>query len=97
MAEYAKTNGITNLFAEPSIDSMLITQIDLETSVAVVEHGSLWSKIIFNTYEGFCETQNLSFENCGDNNTDKTSKITISLTRETACVLYNALKFSLKL
>ena len=93
MAESAKTSTVTNLFAEPSIEASLLTRISSETNVAVIEHGSLWSKIILNEFEGFCETKNLSFENSGDNTEDA---IMISLPKDCACALYNALKFSLQ-
>jgi len=97
MAEYANAKELTPIFAEPSINSELIAQIDLGSTVAVIEHGVLFSKIVKNSYEGFCETRYLSFENSGDINRDRVSPVMISLPADCACALYNALKFSLKL
>ena len=97
MAQYAKTNAATNIFAEPDVDSRLVAIVDKDSNVAVIEHSSLWSKIVFNSYEGFCETENLILENGGDHHTYKESTIPISLPKDLACALYNALKFSLKL
>ena len=96
MAEQAKTKCVINVYYEPSIDSALVTQINKESNVAVIEHGLLFSRIVFNEYEGFCETRNLTFENGDVNTRHKETKITISIPVECACELYNALKFSLK-
>ena len=94
--QYASTSSTTNIYKEPSIDSDLLGQINAETNVAVVEHGLLFSRIIYNLYEGFCETRNLNFENSGDSDKEKESQVMISVPRECAVALYNSLKFSLK-
>ena len=98
MVEYAITTDITNVFNDPDAKSDLITQINNNSSVAVLEHGCMWSKIIKDAYVGFCKTENLKFENNSDILLqDKESTITISIPRDCACALYNALKFSLKI
>lgn len=98
MVEYASTNCVTNIFDEPNAKSDLITQIDDNSSVAVLEHGCMWSKIIKDAYVGFCKTENLKFENNSEDLLgDKESTIMISIPRDCACALYNALKFSFKI
>lgn len=97
MVQYAKTNRVVNIFDEPDVESDLIAQIDPGTSVAVVEHSCVWSRIIKDSYDGFCKTDNLNFENVSEPASEKESDLFISIPRECACALYNALKFSLKL
>lgn len=97
MVEYVKTSCVTNVFRDLDTNSDLVTQIGPNTSVAVVEHGCMWSKIIKDSYEGFCKTDNLNFENGSEPISDKYSELMISIPRDCACALYNALKFSLKL
>lgn len=96
MTKYAVTNSVTNIFEEEDSDSDLLAQIDPGTSVAVVQHGCVWSKIIKDLYEGYCKTEHLNFENKGEPS-EKESLLMISIPRDCACALYNALKFSLKL
>ena len=96
MAEYAITIGVANLFREPDINSDLVTQLEVNANVAVVEHNCLWSKIVKDSYEGFCKTELLKFEN-NNATTEKQSNIVINIPRDCACALYNALKFSLKI
>lgn len=97
MTEYALTTSTANIFREPDLESDLITQIDANSTVAVVEHGCMWCKIIKDSYEGFCKTENLKFEDSGAEQDTKKSTIMISIPRDCACALYNALKFSLKI
>ena len=97
MVQYAKTNHIVNVFDEPDVESDLIAQINPDTSVAVIEHGCMWSRIIKDSYDGFCKTEYLNFENGSELVSEKESDLLISIPRECACALYNALKFSLKL
>lgn len=97
MTEYATTNGITNVFQEEDNDSDLVVQLDKNATVAVIQHGCFWSKIIKDSYEGFCKTANLIFENGSAKDGSKESTIMISIPRDCACALYNALKFSLKI
>ena len=97
MVEYASTNGITNVFTEPSINADLVTQVSSGNRVAILEHGSLFCKIVINAYEGFCETKLLSFENTNKESQYKEGPIVISLPKDCASALYNALKFSLRI
>ena len=96
MAQYAATSSVTNIYREPNVDSDLLGQINSENNVAGIEHGLLFSRIIYNTYEGFCETRNLNFENGSDLEKERDSQVMISVPRECAVALYNSLKFSLK-
>lgn len=97
MTEYASLITTTNIFREPDAKSDLITQINANSTVAVIEHGCMWCKIIKDSYEGFCKTEHLKFENSDVVQETKESTIMISIPRDCACALYNALKFSLKI
>ena len=94
VVEYATvTGGSLNLRSAKSVTSTKITVIPSGSKVAVTEHSSDWSKIMFNSFTGYVMTKYLKFESDGD----KTDTITISLTRDNAMALYEALKLSLKL
>lgn len=97
MVEYAKTKCVINLFSDSDAKSDLITQINTNMDVAVLEHGCMWCKIIKDSYVGFCKTKHLEFENSSKDFQSKESSITISIPRDCACALCNALKFSLEL
>ena len=62
------------------------------TRIAVTEKGDEWCKAVYNEYTGYVMTKFLSFESTSDD-----SNIMISLSRDTALALYEALKLSLNL
>ena len=91
VVEYAKvTGGSLNMRKEKSINSTKLTTIPNGARVAVTEHKDDWCNVIYNAYTGYVMTKYLSFESDGDDN-----KVTITLTREDATTLYEALKLSL--
>ena len=89
--EYATVvGGSLNLREEQSIKSTRITSIPSGSIVAVIEKGSEWCKVAYNAYTGFVMTKYLNFESDSDDDT-----ITISVSKESAKELYEALKLSL--
>ena len=91
IVEYARVIGGTlNLREDKSTSSARITQIPDGSLVGVTEHGTEWSKVIYNAYTGYAMTKFLNFEDGGDK-----SKISITLTHDCALTLYEALKSSL--
>lgn len=96
MTQYASTLCQTNIHREPDAKSDLIAQIEANSTVAVIEHGCMWCKIVKDCYEGFCKTENLKFENGSTIDDEEEDTITISIPRDCACALYEALKFSLQ-
>ena len=91
MVEYATvTGGSLNLRGEKSINSDKITSMPNGTKVAVVAHEDDWCKVIYNQYTGYAMTKYLKFESDSDD-----SIVTITLSRENALALYEALKLSL--
>ena len=91
VVEYAKVKGGTlNLRSGKGTNYPRVAQIPSGATVAVVEHGDEWSKVTYNNYTGSVMTEFLSFDNDeGD--------ITLTIPRENALALYEALKTSLKL
>ena len=93
MVEYATvTGGSLNLRKEKSTNSDKLTSMPNGKQVAVVEHEDDWCKVIYNQYTGYAMTKYLKFESCSDDST-----ITITLSRDNALALYEALKLSLNL
>ena len=91
MVEYATVvGGALNVRRDKSTSSERITTIPNGSKVAVTEHGSEWCKIVYNSFTGYAMTKFLKFESGGED-----TKVTITLTRETALALYEALKLSL--
>jgi hypothetical protein len=91
VVEYATVvGGSLNLRKEKSTSSAKLASIPSGTRVAVTEHGNEWCKVVYNTYTGYAMTQYLNFESSSD---DK--NITITLSRDNALALYEALKLSL--
>lgn len=89
--EYATvTGGTLNIRKEKNTNSFKIGTIPNGEKVAVTEHGDDWCKIAYNAYTGYVMTKYLNFESGSDD-----SKVTITLTRENALALYEALKLSL--
>lgn len=91
MFEYAVvTGGSLNIRAGKSTTSNRIGSIPNGSKVAVTEYNPDWCKIIYNSYEGYVMTKYLKFESGSDDD-----KVTITLSRQDAEALYEALKLSL--
>lgn len=91
VVEYATvTGGSLNLRKAKSTSSEKLASIPSGTQVAVVEHEDEWCKVVYNQYTGYAMTKFLKFESGGED-----SKVTITLSRENALALYEALKLSL--
>lgn len=91
VVEYAKViGGSLNLRAEKNANSQRLAQIPNGTKVAVTEHGDEWCKVVYNSYTGYAMTKYLNFESAGGDN-----NIAITLSRDCALALYEALKLSL--
>lgn len=83
-------NGSLNLRSSQSTSSTKLATIPNGTRISIVEQGSEWSKVVYGQYTGYVMTKYLKFESDGDD-----TKVTITLTREDALALYEALKLSL--
>lgn len=91
VVEYANVvGGSLNLRAGKSASSQKLAQIPDGTKIAVTEHGDEWCKIVYNSFTGYVMTKYLKFESTGEDN-----KVVISLSRDCALALYEALKLSL--
>lgn len=91
--EYAIViGGSLNMRKDKSTNSAKLTSIPSGARIAITEHGSEWCKAVYNAYTGYVMTKFLSFESGGTDD-----KITLSLSRDTAKALYEALKLSLNL
>ena len=82
--------GNLNMRADTDVKSNRITIIPDGANVAVVERGLVWCKVIYNAYTGYAMTRYLKFDSEGEDET-----ITITISKQTAKELYNALKLSL--
>lgn len=92
IVEYAKVkDGALNLRSEKSTSSERLTQIPSGATVGVVERGDEWCKVIYNAYTGYAMTRFLDFED----NSEKNGNISITMTKDCALALYEALKSSL--
>lgn len=88
--EYAKViGGSLNMREDTDIKSNRITSIPNGSDVAVLEKGLVWCKVVYNAYTGYVMAQFLKFEGDSDDN------VTISISKEAAKELYDALKLSL--
>ena len=91
VVEYATVaGGSLNLRKAKSTSSEKLTSIPSGTKVAIIEHEDEWCKVVYNQYTGYAMTKFLKFESGGDD-----SNVTITLSRENALALYEALKLSL--
>ena len=82
--------GNLNMRADTDVKSNRITIIPDGANVAVVERGLVWCKLIYNAYTGYAMTRYLKFDSEGEDET-----ITITISKQTAKELYDALKLSL--
>ena len=85
--------GSLNMRKDTDTSSARITVIPSGSTVAVLEKGSVWCKAVYNEFTGYVMTKYLSFENANTQG----DKITLTLQRDTAKALYEALKVSLNL
>ena len=95
---YAKViNGSLNMRQESSLNSSKITLIPNGARIAVLEKGVVWCKAAYNQYTGYVMTKYLQFEKNEnlDDSHEEVDTVSITLDRETAILLYKALKTSL--
>ena len=94
VVDYATVKGGNlNLRSSKSTSSARLASIPDKTKVSVVERGTDWCKVVFGQNTGYVMTKYLTFESeSGDTNNNK---VTITLSREDATALYEALKLSL--
>lgn len=93
VVQYAKViGGSLNMRKESDIKTDKITSIPSGSTIAVIEKGSVWCKAVYNSYTGYVMTKYLEFES-----ESQDDKITISLSRDCAKAMYEALKLSLNL
>ena len=91
MVEYAKVKGGTlNMRSGKGTNYPRVAQIPNGATVAVVDHGNEWSKVTYNNYTGYVMTEFLSFD-------EEDGDVMLTIPREIALALYEALKTSLKL
>lgn len=89
--EYAKViGGSLNLRKDSDIKSDRITSIPNGSTVAVLEKGLVWGKVIYNSYTGYVMVQYLEFDSESEDDA-----ITLNLSKSCAGELYEALKQSL--
>ena len=89
--EYATViGGKLNMRVDCDPSAQRITQIPNGSTVAVIEQGSIWCKVVYNSYEGYVMKKFLSFESDSDDDT-----VTLTLSRACAEDLYKALTLSL--
>ena len=90
--EYAKViGGSLNLRTEADIKSRRITSIPNGTTIAILEKGLVWAKVVYNAYTGYVMVKFLQIEGESEDEI-----ITISISKSSANELYEALKLSLK-
>ena len=90
--EYAiVTGGFLNMRSDKDTNSTRITRIPNKSNVAVIEKEPDWCKVVYNEYTGYVMAKFLEFESDSEN-----EKITISISKDCAKELYDALKLSLK-
>jgi len=85
MHEAKILNG-TSLY--PDLNSLPALELPEGVTVSVLEEDKEWTKIHYKTVVGYVSTKDLA--------TDKISNVMISIPRECANSLYEALKFALK-
>jgi len=89
--EYATViGGSLNMRTDSDIKSSKITSIPNGSNIAVIEKGSVWCKAVYNAYTGYVMTKFLKFESESDS-----ESITLSISKDAANELLNALKLSL--
>lgn len=90
--EYATViGGKLNMREDTDIKSNRITIIPDGASVAILEKGLVWAKVVYNAYTGYVMVKFLEFEGESEDEV-----ITISISKSCANELYDALKLSLE-
>ena len=90
--EYATVvGGNLNMRKDTDIKSDRITVIPNGANVAVLDRGLVWCKAVYNSYTGYVMVKYLKFDS-----EDEDEVVTISLSKDCADELYEALKNSLE-
>jgi len=88
--EYATViGGKLNMRTDCDPQAQRITQIPNGATVAIIEEGAVWCKVVYNSYTGYVMKKFLSIES------DSDETVTLTLSRTCAEELYKALKLSL--
>lgn len=88
--EYATViGGKLNMRTDCDPSAQRITQIPNGATVAVLEQGEVWCKVVYSSYTGYVMKKFLSFES------DSDDTVTLTLSRTCAEDLYKALTLSL--
>ena len=94
---YAKVvGGGLNMRQDTSTDAARLTLIPNGSRIAILEKGTVWAKAVYNEYTGYVMTKYLQFEDEESSESKETDMVTIVLSRQTAKVIYEALKISLE-
>ena len=89
--EFAKViGGNLNMRKDTDVKSARVTLIPSGANVAVIEKGIEWCKVSYNEFTGYVMAKFLEFESESDD------VITLSISREAATELLEALKRSLE-
>ena len=92
--QYANvTGGGLKIRQEASKEAAVLTLIPNNSRIAITEKGDVWSKAIYNQYTGYVMTKYLKFE---DDESSEIDTVTITLRKDIAEALYEALKNSLE-
>jgi len=89
--EYATViGGSLNMRSDTDIKSNRITSIPNGSTVAILEKGLVWAKVVYNAFTGYVMVKYLKFDSESEDEV-----ITISISKSCASELYEALKLSL--
>ena len=80
----------TQFYPVPDIESAPILEIPEHVEVSIISTNDVWCKVIYVIYTGYIKRKDLSISS------EKSSNIVISIPKEHAVSLYEALKFVLK-
>ena len=93
---YAKViNGSLNMRRDTNTESERIVLIPNGSRIAIIEKGAVWAKAVYNEYTGYVMIKYLHFEE-ESSSEDDVEMVTITVPRDVALSLYEALKTSLK-
>ena len=90
MTQDAKVLQNTPLYPEPDVISIPLFDLIENTDVKVLKKNDVWCFVEYNFTTGYCKRKDLGILS------EKTSNIMISIPKEHAVSLYEALKFALK-
>lgn len=80
----------TPFYLEPDITKTPMFILPRDVEVTMLSKNDVWYKVEYRTYKGYIKRKDASISS------EKFSKIMISIPKEHAVSLYEALKFSLK-